>query len=42
MLYLYKRKYFAAKETCKVMFTLSENSSDNSNYKETTTLQSRS
>ena len=41
MLYLYKRKHFATKETCKFMFTLSEHSSDNSNYKETATLRSR-
>ena len=41
MLYLDKRKHFATKETCKIMFTLrafSENSSD----KETATLGSRS
>lgn len=37
MLYLDKRKHFATKETCKVMFTLSA-FSDNSNYKETATL----
>ena len=32
-MYLEKIKHFATQETCNVMFTLSENSSDNSNYR---------